>query len=156
MFKEVNSCHICFGIIKVKKKEEVPSICPFCGTDLANPAAEILRDSIECEHIKGFLGIAPGELCVTNKRLFWVKREEDLGVDDEGRAFGNPLVQGITRKGAGTVQVSIPLDGIAKVDDCKKGLRKGVTVHAKSGGAYNFFCSKPQELKDFLAPYAAG
>ena len=147
---EKKFCHVCNGVIKVDMKAPLPT-CPFCGADLTNPSSEVLCKSIECEHIKGFLGMGNGELYVTNKRLFFIKKKENTE-GYQSNAFGG-LASSITNKSAGKMEVNMPLENIGRIEDCRKGLRKGITLHTKSGESYNFFCSKPQELKDFMAPY---
>ena len=144
MFGKTGTCNICCSEFKLNKDESLPALCPACGADLANPHSETVRDSIDCDHIKGTLGIGNGELFITNKRVFWIARKEPDG--------GNILVSMITNKKADKVPVNFPLAEMDKIEDCKKGLRKGVTVHTKSGASYNFFCSKPQELKGLLEP----
>jgi len=108
---------------------------------------ETVRDTIACEHIKGALGIGTGELFVTNRRVFWIARKDDDS--------GNTLVQAATGKNADKIAVNIPLDNIARIEDCKKLFRKGVTLHTKSGESFNFYGNQ-QKLKDLLAPYATG
>ena len=146
-FKEVTSCHICATEIKHRKDETPPPVCPACGADLANRSSELLYATMSCEHLKGALGVAPGELRITDKRLFWISRR-DTG--------GNSLVGAITGKNADKVPVNIPLGEIERIGDFKNLVRIGITVHAKNGGAYNFNLENrgnPQILKDFLAPY---
>ena len=135
LFKRTEQCYLCNGGFKVGKNEPPPSACPVCGADLANPSFETINNSIACEHIKGTLGTGDGSLFITNKRVFWLA--------DSG-------------KGADKISVNIPLDDIAGLEDCKKLLRKGVTVNTKSGDSYNFFIpnlGNPQILKDLLTPY---
>jgi hypothetical protein len=94
---------------------------------------EVIHNNIECEHFKGTFGIGDGELVITNMRVIW-KTNRDK------------------------VTVNIPLSDVGRTFDCKKGLRKGVTLQTKSGEAYNFFIpnlGNPQILKDILAPYAS-
>ena len=157
MFQKSEYCHVCNAKIKVKKNES-PSVCQVCGADLANPAAETVRDSVECEHIKGFFGIAPGELYLTTRRLFWVNK---VKTPEGGEGYNSTdsvlkLAAMAKGKGEGEMKVNVPLDNIGKVEECRKGLRRGVTVHTKSGESYNFFfpnLGNPQKLKDLLAPY---
>ena len=135
MFKRTEICHLCNSEIKLGKKEPLPAACPACGTDLANPDAETIQNNIECEHIKGTLGTGDGTLSITNTRIFWLK------------------------DGAAKISVSVALDNIDRFEDCKKMLRKGITLYAKSGESYNFFIPNlgdPQPLKDLLTPYANG
>jgi len=152
LFSKDEFCHVCYSAIKVKKDEK-PSVCPACGADVANPGSEVICKSMECEHIKGFLGIGDGEMRITNKRLLWIKGSMS-GSDNYSRAgaVGGLIAAGIN-KNAGKIEVNVPLEDIGTIKDCKKGLRKGITLHTKSGESYNFFCSKPQELKDLMAPY---
>ena len=147
LFKEVISCHICSTEFKYRKEESPPSICSACGADMENRSSELLYATMECEHLKGALGIAPGELCITDKRIFWIARKD---------ASGNVLVDAITRKNANIVPVNIPLGGIERIGDYKNLIRKGITIFAKNGESYNFNLvnrGNPQKLKDFLAPY---
>ena len=144
MFAKTQDCPVCFSGVKLNKDNSFPDVCPACSADLVNPGSELVRDTIECEHLKGALGLGSGELFITNKRVFWIARKEPDG--------GNILVSMITSKKADKVSVNFPLGEMDKIEDCKKGLRKGVTVHTKSGASYNFFCSKPQELKGLLEP----
>ena len=122
-------CKACGSELKVKKNAPAPLSCPICASDLTNAVSEILQNTIECEHIKGMLGTAPGTLYITNKRVFWAKTDNKASI-------------------------SIALGDITKVEDCKKLLRKGVSVHTKSGDAYNFFTmnlANPQAMKDMLS-----
>ena len=144
MFAQTKDCPVCFTGVKLNKDKSFPAVCPACNADLLKPGSEIVRDTIECEHLKGALGLGSGELFITNKRIFWIARKEPEG--------GNVLVALITSKKADKVPVTVPLEEMDKIEDCKKGLRKGVALHTKSGESYNFFCSKPQELKDLLEP----
>ena len=148
-------CHVCNGVVKVDMNAAL-NVCPFCGADLANPDSETLCSSIECEHIKGFLGIGDGELYVTNKRLFFIKKKmgNTEGYQSVGAVGG--FAAAIINKSAGKMEVNMPVENIGRIEDCRKGLRKGITLHTKSGESYNFFCSKPQELKDIFAPYIKG
>ena len=160
LFSETKNCHVCKKTIKAGKNGKFPPVCPCCGTDLANPAAEVLAGSIECEHLKGALGIGTGVLYATNKRIIFINGDEDNLVDateDEIRADAATLTSMVANRGGRKVIIDIPLDKMDRLEDCKKLLRKGVTVHTKSGEAYNFYSPsmRPQELKDFLAPYAA-
>ena len=62
-------------------------------------------------------------------------------------------------KGAGKASVNIPLGDIARLEDYKKMLGRGVTVHTKSGASYSFTLpnlGNPQVFKDLLGPYANG
>ena len=144
--KRTESCYLCYTAFKLKKDESLPAMCPACGADMANPNFETVRNSIECEHIKGTFGIGTGELFITNKRIFWVARKD--------AESPNVLVQMATGKNAGKASVDISLDNVARIEDCKKLFRKGITLHTKSGEAFNFF-GNPQNLKDLLAPYVA-
>ena len=141
-------CHICNKEIKTKKDADFPPLCPVCGTDLENISSETVNRSISCEHLKGALGINPGDLVITNSRVFWISR-----ADTE---TGNALVGSITSGRANKLAVDIPIGDLASIEDCKKLLRKGITVHTKTGESYNFFIENrgnPQILKDFLEPY---
>ena len=152
----VNECHVCSARIKAPKNGELPVVCPSCGTDLENPNAETIRYSISCEHLKGALGINEGDMVITNQRLLWIARAPEIPEDDEIRR--NTLVDGILARKAGTIPVNVPLDNLSRIEDCKKLLRKVITVHTKTGESYNFFLQNrgnPQILKDFLAPYVA-
>ena len=160
LFRETKNCHVCKKKIKSGVDLEFPPVCPCCGTDLENPAAEVLAGSIECSHVQGTFGIGDGMLYATNKRIFFVKGDEDNLVgapEDEIRVSAGTLSSMIANWGGRKVIVDIPLDNMGRLEDCKRLLTKGVTVHTKSGEAYNFYSlgMRPQELKDFLAPYAA-
>ena len=155
VFPKDELCHVCHDIIRNFKGVK-PAVCPCCGTDLANPDSEKVCNTIECEHIKGFVGIGDGELFATNKRVIFVTgKMSNSGSYSQASAAGAAFTF-ITNKGAGKLKINIPLDNIGSIEDCKKGLRKGITLHTKDGESYNFFCSKPQELKDFFAPYVNG
>ena len=149
MFKKTENCYLCYGEIKLGKNDALPALCPCCGADLANPDSEVLQNNIKCEHLKGTFGIGEGVLFITSTRIFWIKGDVDANET-------NDLVR-LLGKGTGKATVNVPLGDIAKIEDCKKMLRKGVTLHTKSGEAYNFFIpnlGNPQPLKDLLAPYA--
>ena len=154
LFGKDEYCHVCNDILRNFKGVK-PTVCPCCGTDLAHPESEKVCNTIQCEHLKGFLGIGDGELFVTNKRLFFVTGKLS---NSESYSNTNAMVTAVTfvtNKGAGKMKVNMPLDNIDKIEDCRKGLRKGITLHTKNGESYNFFHSKPQELKDFFAPYVS-
>ena len=147
-FQQSENCHICMSEIKLPKGGSLPPMCPVCGADLVNLGAEVVQDVIFCEHIKGSLGIGAGQLIVTDKRLLWITRA--------AQDNGNILVQAITGRNAGKVPVNVLLGDVVRIDDCKKLLRIGITIHTKSGEAFNFFLvnrGNPQILKDFLTPY---
>jgi len=154
-------CPVCRSGISLKQDQPLPPACPFCGTDLANPGSEILWGYIECEYIKGAVGINDGALFVTNQRIFWIKGEYSSdefgggGTASSGGAFAlGGITAAILNKGTGQMQVNLPLSNYAGFEDCKKGLRKGVAVKAKSGESFGFFIpnlGKPQPLKDLLA-----
>ena len=142
----IKSCHVCMTNIK-SKKDELPSICPACGADLENISLETVRYSISCDHLKGSLGIGNGEMFITNLRLFWIPRKDSDSA--------NPLVGIITGKNADKTRVNIPLSDLESVGDCKKLLRKGITVYTKTGESFNFFFvnrGNPQILKDMIEP----
>jgi len=139
--KKTDSCYLCNTSFKLKKGESTPPACPACGADLIDQNSETVRSSIECEHIKGALGIGTGELFITNKRIFWIARKDDESA--------NTLVQAATGKNAGKTSVNVTLDNVGRIEDCKKLFRKGVTLHTKSGGSYNFFGNQ-QKLRDLL------
>jgi len=147
-------CPVCRSGISLKQDQPLPPACPFCGTDLANPGSETLWGYIQCEYIKGAVGINDGALFLTNQRIFWIKGEygsDEFGGDEN--ALGG-ITRAILNKGTGQMQVNLPLGNYAGFEDCKKGLRKGVAVKAKSGESYNFFIpnlGKPGPLKDLLA-----
>ena len=160
IFRETKNCHVCKKKIKMGEDGEFPPVCPCCGTDLENPAAEVLAGSIECEHLKGALGIGTGMLYATNKRLVFVKWDEDRilsDLDDDTPLKGSNtlLVSIIANWGGRKAIIDIPLDNVGRLEDCKRLLTKGVTLHTKSGEAYNLYhlSMNPKELKDFLAPY---
>ena len=162
LFRETKHCHICKKKIKSGVDLEFPPVCPCCGADLKNPAAEVLADSIECSHVKGTFGIGTGMLYATNKRLIFVKGDEDwilseLNEDTPLKGSNNPLVSMIANWGGRKAIIDIPLDNVGRLEDCKRLLSKGVTLHTKSGEAYNLYhpSMNPKELKDFLAPYVA-
>ena len=154
--QETICCHVCSADIKLKKGAPPPAVCPVCGTDLANPAAETVRGCIQCEHIKGFLGIAPGELYLTTRRVFWLKRVNPTDGGYSGTDAVLKMAANAKGKGEGELKVNVPLEDVDHVVDCKKGLRRGVTLHTKSGQSYNFFfpnLGNTQPLKDMLAPW---
>ena len=164
--KTTEFCHVCNSPITLKKNQPLPPVCPVCGANLANRAEENLVNTIECEHIKGAVGAGDGVLFATNKRLFFikVKKSVDVADDDDSYATGaNVAIAAILSKGAGKISVNVPLEDIDKIEDCKKLLRKGVTLHTKSGKSYNIFLlsigdanrGTVQDLKDFLSPYAS-
>jgi len=153
-------CRICRSVFKLGKDEPLPPSCPFCGTDLQNPDSEILRGSVECEHIQGKLGINDGELFVTNLRFFWKKGTYDAEEFGGGRVANSnesfatgSITAAILNRGAGLLQVNVPWENYAGYEDMKKGLRKGINVLTKSGETY-YFCrsnmGKPQPMKDLL------
>ena len=151
MFKKSENCYLCYSEIKLGKNESLPAVCPCCCADLANPSAEVLQSNIECEHIKGTFGIDAGMLFITNTRIFWLKGE--VGAEES-----NGLVR-LLSKGGGKISVNVPLGEVDRIEDCKKMLRKGVTLYTKSGESYNFYIpnlGNPQPLKDLLTPYANG
>ncbi len=81
MKKIKTTCHICEGTFKT----EAPlTVCPRCGADLANPAAEAVQKQVHCQFTSGSLGGATGWLYLTNLRLLWVK-------DDSAAAVGGAL-----------------------------------------------------------------
>ena len=146
--KTMNNCHVCMSGIKPLKGGALPPACPACGADLENPGSEVMCKSIECEHLKGALGIGNGELFITNKRVFWIARKDD--------ETANALVGAMTGKNANKVTVNFPIGDLDRIEDCKKLLRKGITVHTKNGESFNFFLvnrGNPQILKDMFAPY---
>ena len=148
--KESEYCHVCSVTILHRKGEPMPPVCPACGTDLANPDSEVTHNAINCEYLKGALGLNVGEMLITSKRLLWVSRKDN--------ETGNALVGSITGKNANKVPVSIPLEEIVRISNCKKLLRVGITVYAKNGASYNFYLvnrGNPQLLKDFIAPYVS-
>ena len=160
MSKQTEFCHVCNYPLKLKKNESLPPVCPVCGANLANRAEETLVSTIECEHLKGAVGAGQGILFATNKRLFFIKGQKtaDVAADDESYgAAANVAIAGIMSIGAGKISFNVPLEDIDRIEDVKKLLRKGVTLHTKSGGSYNIFMprefGKPQDLKDFLTPY---
>jgi hypothetical protein len=167
--KTTEFCHVCNYPITLKKNEPLPPICPVCGADLANRASETLVSTIECEHIKGAIGAGDGVLYASNRRLFFIKGKvsaESMGGglanSESGTNFAlGGLAAKALSKGSGKASVSIPLENIGGIEDCKKGLRKGVTLHTKSGESYNFFLlaagdpnrGKLEDLKGFFTPY---
>ena len=146
MFKmsiRTECCHLCNSDFRLKKDKSLPPVCPVCGTDLTNPGSESIQDVIRCEHIKGALGIGTGNLFITNLRIFWLREVE------EHNAFAELVAKGLNKG-----QVSIYLDDIDRLEDCRKLLRRGVTVHTKSSSAYNFFIpnlGNPKILKEALS-----
>ena len=167
--KTTEFCHVCNYPITLKKGASLPPVCPVCEANLANRAEETLVSTFECEHLKGAIGAGDGFLYATNKRLFFIKAKKSADVgggdydDDSEYGYGagaNAAIAGILSKGAGKISVNVPLEDIGSMEDCKKGLRKGVTLHTKSGEAYNFFMpihlGKVEALKDFLTPYIGG
>lgn len=165
--KQTEFCHVCKYPITIKKNESLPPVCPFCGADLANPGAETLVNTIECEHIKGTVGAGEGTLYATNKRLFFIKGKKIADVDPDDDSYGaaaNVAIAGILSKGAGKISVNVPLEDVSGIADCKKLLRKGVTLNTKSSGSYNFFLlavgsdnrGTVEDLKNFFAPYING
>ena len=182
--KEKKRCHVCLYEYPLAKDGSAPPECPACGADLANPDAEYVNGTVECGYAAGAIGTDKGVMYVTNQRVFWIKgavSAESLGggiTKDEVQKGGlfkadtvtqkvNPLstiaVAGIAAKmqskGAGKASVNISLDDIARLEDYKKMLGRGVTVHTKSGASYSFtlpnLCN-PQIFKDLLSPYANG
>jgi len=158
VFGRTEFCHVCHSGIELGKEDPLPPVCPVCGTDLAS-RSEILRGVIECEHIQGKVGINDGALFATNYRIFWKKGtyepvEFGGGPDADSGAWAlGGITAAVLNKGAGQLQVNIPLDNYAGFADCKKGLRKGISVLTKSGENYDFFIpnlGKPQPLKDLL------
>ena len=134
--------------IRFPKNQPLPSLCPTCGADLENPESETRLDFISCEHIKGALGIGNGELFATNRRIFWVARYK---CDSE-----NELLRITSDKKAEKVPVNVLLGDLDRIDDCKKLLRRGITVYIKSGESFNLFLvnrGNPQILKDFISPH---
>ena len=165
--KTTEFCHVCKYPITLKKNQSLPPICPVCGADLTNPSSETLVNTIECEHIKGAIGAGDGVLYATNKRLFFIKGKKTADVDADDDSYGanaNVAIAAILSKGAGKISVNVPLENVGGIEDCKKLLRKGVSLHTKSGESYNFFLlahgdpnrGKLEDLKDFFAPYVNG
>ena len=164
--KTTEFCHVCNYPITLKKNQSLPPFCSVCGADLANRAAETLVNTIECEHIKGAFGAGQGLLYATNKRLFFIKGRKRTDVDPDGgyAAAANNTIDALVSIGAEKISVNVPLENIGRIEDCKKLLRKGVTLHTKSGQSYNFFLlaigednrGTVQDLKDFFAPYVNG
>ena len=181
--KEMKTCHVCLNPYPLNDDRSAPPRCPACGTDLANPGGETLQNSTDCDYGKGRMDTAKGVLYVTNTRVFWIKTAVSaqslgggLGKDevkthwfkrDTVEEKVNPLSTIITAgiaskllsKGAGTASVDIPLSDIARLEDFKRGMRKGVTLHTRSGGSYDFTVanlSDPQVIVNMLAPYANG
>ena len=147
-FNESAVCHICRTEFKYRKGDVQPNVCPACGADFVNLASETLLDFMNCDHLKGALGIGTGELFITNKRLFWIPRKE--------ADSANILVSAITGKDADKVSVNIPLGEIERIGDCKKLFRIGITVYTRNGESFNFYRvnrGDPQVLKDFLEPH---
>ena len=160
LFRETKNCHVCKKRVKTGVDLEFPPVCPCCGTDLENPAAEVLAGSIECSHVQGTFGIGDGMLYATNKRIIFVKGDEDRILndpDDEPKTSSTFLVSMIANWGGRKAIIDIPLENVGRLEDCKRLLTKGVTLHTKSGEAYNLYhpSMSPKELKDFLAPYVA-
>ena len=147
MAKRKIECYLCNTSFQLKENEPDPGRCPVCDADLANPGLETIRESMDCEHLKGNFGIGTGNLFVTNKRIFWMARKDEDS--------GNALVSMATAKNANKIGINIPLDNIAWIEDCKKIFRKGVTLHTKNNEAFNLFGNQ-KKLKEILSPYAAG
>lgn len=164
--KTTEYCHVCNSPMQLKKNASLPPVCPICGADLANPETEKIVNTIECEHLKGAIGAGDGLLFASTKRLFFIKerKKADVGYDDDSYgAAANVVITAALNKGAGKVSVNIPLEDIVGIEDCKKGLRKGVTLTTKSGESYNFFVTAQlgkaeavETLKEFFAPYING
>ena len=175
--KETKTCHVCLNPYPLNDKGSAPGLCPACGTDLANPGTETLQNSTDCDYGKGRMDTAKGVLYVTNTRVFWIKTAVSaeslgggLGKDEVQKNWFkrdtvvekvNPLSAIITAgiasklksKGAGKASVDIPLGDIARLEEFKRGMRKGVTLHTKSGGSYDFTkadLSDPQVIMNML------
>ena len=178
LFKESVYCHVYTFPIKRKKNEPPPAVCSVCGADLVNRESETPRGNIECYHKKNFFDLGYGVLFTTNLRVFWMKGRFDRDTDtqvgagntedgntykprsDEGAKFAYEA--GITPMALSLkpiVSVNVPNANIARIDDYKKLMFRGITLHTKTGESYNFTLynrGNPQPLKDMLLPLISG
>ena len=154
MSKTTISCHVCDTSFKLKETDPAVTVCACCGTDLANPSLETRQDKINCDFAKNFFSLWPGTLYLTNRRLFWIKSGiSPLVTVSLGGGLAQGLAAGIANAGAGQAQVNIMLDNLSGIEDSRKGLRTGITLHTRSGESYKFIASKLKDWKDLLAPY---
>ena len=142
-------CHVCKAEIKYPESKPLPSICPTCQTDLENPALETTLHDMQAYVFKKFLDPDHGEAFVTNKRIFFVVRNQ---TDDDDIVYRQA-----TDMRAQRVSVDIPLDDIARIEDRKKLIfYTGLTIHTKSGKSIDLFITLTKDLntlKEFITSY---
>lgn len=147
MKKIKTQCHICQ---KITKSETPPDVCPECGTNLVNRNDEMVRKSKGCSYNKGAFGGNSGWLYLTNKRVIWIKSDENAGA--YGGGLVGALVAGaVDAKAGDKMKISIPLDNLQSAYEKRRGLFGGsIVLTTKDGAEYDI---SPGKRGEWLAEF---